>query len=172
MPNVSLVGKLIEWALSVAPEPDSWRSMIERARERFPLLMLSDRIFLNPRLSREPFEKSINDRVMELFRHLNDYAGSRNIDGSESDRSRELIRSLFSEAQDSVPLFTGESLTNQRDFKKLLTFPDPQNATRTVFAHWHGKIRHRSFRLHFEWPMPRYARSLKVVYVGPKLTSD
>ena len=98
VPNVSTVEKLIEWALGQTPEADSWRSMIEIARERFPLLRLSDTIFLNPRLAGEPFEKSISDRAMELFRHLNEYAESRNVDGSESARSRELIRALFTEA--------------------------------------------------------------------------
>lgn len=172
VPNISIVDKLIEWALSATPEPDSWRSMIERARERFPLLVLSNAIFLEPRLAQEPFEKSISDRAMELFRHLNEYAESRNIDGSESDRSRELVRALFTEAQGAIPLFTGESVTNQRKFKELMTFPDPENVNEKLFAHWHGKIRHQFFRLHFEWPMPREARRLKVLYVGPKLTSE
>jgi hypothetical protein len=172
VPNVSKVDKLIECALRAAPEADSWRSMIERARVQFPSLVLLDAIFLNPRLAGEPFEKSISDRVMELLRHLNEYAESRNNDGSESDRSRELVRAFFTEAQGAVPLFTGESVTNQRKFEQLLTFRDPENPDATLFAHWHGKIRHRVFRLHFEWPMPRQARKIKVVYVGPKLTSE
>jgi hypothetical protein len=170
--NESTVDRLFEWALRAEPEPDSWRSMIERARLLFPLLIVSDRIFLDSRLAGEPFEKSIGDRAMELFRHLNQFVESRNMDGSETDRSRELIRSLFTEANGSVPIFTGESVTNQRNFVRLLTFPDPEDENRTVFAHWHGKIRHRFFRMHFEWPMPREARRLKVVYLGPKLTKE
>jgi len=172
VPNTSSVDKLIECALRAIPEPDSWRSMIEKARIRFPSLVLSDTIFLNARLAGEPFEKSISDRVMELLRQLNKYAESRNSDGSESDHSRELVRAFFTEAQGSVPAFTGESVTNQRIYKQSLTFPDPENPDKMLFAHWHGKIRHRFFRLHFEWPMPREARRLKIVYVGPKLTSE
>jgi hypothetical protein len=109
---------------------------------------------------------------MVLFRHLNEYVESRNVDGSESDRSRELVRAFFTEAQGAVPIFTGEPVTNQRKFEQSLTFPDPESANETLFAHWHGKIRHRFFRLHFEWPLRREARRIKVVYVGPKLTSE
>jgi len=172
VPNTTTVEELIDLALKSIPEPDSWQSMIDRARERFPLLLLSDTIFLDRRLAGEPFEKSICNRATELFGHLNEYAESRNIDGSESYRSREIVRAFFTEAHGAVPLFTGESVTNQRNYEAVLTFPDPENENRKLFAHWHGKIDHRVFRMHFEWPMPRESRRLKIVYLGPKLTKE
>jgi hypothetical protein len=36
----------------------------------------------------------------------------------------------------------------------------------------HGKISHRYFRLHFEWPVPSGAEQIKVLYIGPKLTKS
>jgi hypothetical protein len=109
---------------------------------------------------------------MELLRHLNQYMESRNLDGSDTESSRELVRSLFTAAKGSAPLFTGESESNRCNFERVLTFPDPEDANRKILASWHGKIRHRVFRLHFEWPVPREAQRLKVVYLGPKLTKD
>jgi len=76
---------LVEWALNATSEPDSWQSLIDRVRELFPLLLLADAIYLDARLAREPFEKSISDRAMELLRHLNQYMESRNLDGSDSE---------------------------------------------------------------------------------------
>ena len=51
-------------------------------------------------------------------------------------------------------------------------FADPEIEGREIFAHWHGKIKHRYFRMHFEWPVPRQATLLKVLYLGPKLTKN
>jgi predicted ATPase len=64
----------------------------------------------------------------------------------------------------------GLSPSNQREFAKELTFPDPASAGNIIFAHWHGKISHRYFRLHFEWPIPSGADVLKITYLGPKIT--
>jgi hypothetical protein len=95
---------------------------------------------------------------------------SRLPDGSNSKRSQNLIRDLFTNAAGAEPLFSGESAPNQRNFKRVLTFPDPEDPTKEVFAHWHGKIKHRFFRIHFVWPVPRNAKRLKIVYLGQKLT--
>jgi hypothetical protein len=97
---------------------------------------------------------------------------SRNADGSASERTNEIVRTLFSNAAGAEPLFTAESSSNQHAFKKELSFPDPNAPGRIIFAHWHGKIRHRFFRMHFEWPVPRTSGQMKVLYLGPKLTKD
>jgi hypothetical protein len=52
-----------------------------------------------------------------------------------------------------------------------MTFPDPEGGA-DIFAHFHGKISHRFFRLHFDWPVPSTATRLKVLYIGPKLTKS
>ncbi|MGH6842216.1 MAG: hypothetical protein ACREDV_09025, partial [Methylocella sp.] len=127
-------------------------------------------IYENVRLAREPFESSLATRALELFGHLHAYMESRLPDGSDSEQSRALTRDFFTHAAGAEPLFSGESDTNRRDFQADLTFPDPEDPTKKVFAHWHGKIKHRSFRIHFVWPVPRATKRMKIVYLGPKLT--
>ncbi|MDP9573969.1 UNVERIFIED_ORG: hypothetical protein J2W66_004472 [Agrobacterium larrymoorei] len=68
--------------------------------------------------------------------------------------------------------FSGESKSNQQDFESEMTFTDPSDVKRTLFAHWHGKISHKFYRLHFEWPVPAKQTVLKVLYIGPKLTKS
>lgn len=59
---------------------------------------------------------------------------------------------------------------NQREFCSELTFSDPENAGKFIFAHWHGKISRRFYRIHFEWPITKDMSRLKVLYLGPKIT--
>ncbi len=92
--------------------------------------------------------------------------------GAPTPRSNEIVRDLFTNASGAEPWFTGESATNQKTYAVEMTFPDPENPSASIFAHWHGKIRHRFFRMHFEWPLPAGARKLKVLYLGPKLTKN
>jgi hypothetical protein len=170
VPNLWRIVDLETWALTATPEPTSWRTLIDVTQERFPRLFIPSSIYGDPRLVREPFERCIADRVMELFGHLHAFMESRLPDGSDSEQSRDLIRNFFTRAAGAEPLFSGESTTNQRDFQADLTFPDPEDPAKKVLAHWHGKIKHRFFRVHFVWPVPREAKRLKIVYLGPKLT--
>lgn len=170
VPNLWSITDLETWARTATPVPTSWRTLIEFSRERYPRLFLSSSIYENVRLAREPFECSIASRVIELFGHLHAYMESRLADGSDSERSHNLIRDFFTNAAGAEPLFSGESATNQCYFQRELTFPDPEDPTQKVFAHWHGKVKHRFFRIHFVWPVPRDAKRLKIVYLGPKLT--
>lgn len=152
-----------------ATEPaDSWRSMIEVARQRFPNLTLPDAIHEEDRLAREPFEGSIRDRIYDLLEILNAYMSDRGIDGIEGPRAREILRQHF---QGERAPFSPESDINMREFKREMTFADPDGGPE-IFAHWHGKISHRFFRLHFQWPVPSTTTKLKVLYVGPKLTKS
>ena len=66
--------------------------------------------------------------------------------------------------------FSGESATNLIEFKDALTFSLGDGTT--LFAPWHGKISHRYFRLHFEWPLESKRKKLSVPYFGPKITKD
>jgi hypothetical protein len=135
----------------------------------FPRLIIPDSIYTNSILAREPFEAVIRDRVFVLLGYLEAYMAGRGPDGAEGPAARDIIERFFVGER---ALFTGESLTNQRDFRTELTFPDPEDSTRVIFAHWHGKISRRFFRMHFEWPPPTNAKKIKVVYLGPKLTRD
>jgi hypothetical protein len=159
-------------AIDALTEPTSWADLTAHLRFRFPCLLIPDAFHNNPNLQAEPFNGAIADRAQELCRHLNEFMASRNSDGSASERTNELVRTLFSKAAGAEPLFTAESSSNQYAFKKELTFPDPNAPGRAIFAHWHGKIRHRFFRMHFEWPVPKASMQMKVLYLGPKLTKE
>ena len=154
-------------ALQARMPATSWRELVETAREDFPLLLLPDSLYLNEAIAREPFDAVIRDRATELFRHLQSYMAGRDPDGVEGPRARTVIDNFFVGER---ALFTGESPSNRRVFRAELTFRDPQAPDRTIFAHWHGKISHRHFRLHFEWPVPPQVARLRVLYLGPKLT--
>lgn len=149
------------------PPPGNWRELIETARLCFPKLWLPDALHLCQALAREPFDSIISDRTLALLKQLNRYMEGRRPDGSETDISRNIIEEHFTGDRAA---FSGESATNRERFKRELTFPDPSAADCAIFAHWHGKISHRYFRLHFEWPVPPGAEKLKVLYLGPKLT--
>jgi hypothetical protein len=70
--------------------------------------------------------------------------------GAEGPIARAIVENHFVGER---ALFTGESPTNQRAFRQELTFLDPLSPDESIFAHWHGKISHRFFRIHFEWPL-------------------
>lgn len=146
----------------------TWRATIEAARARFPKLLLPDSVHEEPRLAREPFDASIRDRIFALLGILNDYMSDRDGNGAEGPKAREIILNHFNGDR---ALFTGESASNQQQFQADLTFKDPAGGA-AIFAHWHGKISHRYFRIHFEWPVPADAAQLKVVYIGPKITKS
>jgi hypothetical protein len=155
-------------ALSEAvPPPGNWRELVETARARFPNLCLPDALYLNDSLMREAFNSVICDKALALLAHLNDYMGARRPDGSEEPAAQMIVQEHFTGDRAA---FSGESATNRRKFKEQLSFPDPVAPGERLLAHWHGKISHRFFRLHFEWPVPAAADRLKVVYLGPKIT--
>jgi hypothetical protein len=167
--NLWTIDDLHSSALNASPQIGSWRMLIEGARERFPELLIPDSVYLNPLLAREGFDVPIRDRSLVLLDYLNRYMLGRGENGAEGPIARDIVQNHFTGDR---ALFTGESPGNQRRFSSEMTFVDPQNAGVEIFAHWHGKISHRFFRLHFEWPVPANARQLKVLYLGPKLTKD
>jgi hypothetical protein len=151
------------------PSPTSWKELIESLRRRFPLLVLPDNLYLDDRLAREPFDAGIRDRVVALCGYLNAYISDRRPDGSDGESARSIVANFFTGDR---ALFSGESPSNQATFKQALTFRDPIDSSKTIFAHWHGKIGHRFFRMHIEWPVPTGGKRVKVLYLGPKLTKS
>ena len=172
VPNVWAADAFRALAIAALAEPTSWDDLAARLRLRFPRLLIPDAFHNNSNLQAEPFNTAISDRAQELCRHLDEYMASRNADGSPSARTNEIVRTLFTGATGAEPLFTAESQSNQHTFRSELTFPDPDAPGRTIFAHWHGKIRHRFFRMHFEWPIPAASAQMKMLYLGPKLTKN
>lgn len=153
-------------AAAAATPASTWRGMIEAARIAYPSLQLPDALYTDRRLAREPFDPIIRDRFYALLQLLEAYMRGRNEDGTEGPAAQELLRDHF---QGDRALFSPESGRNQDAYHDDMTFPDPDGIG-TIFAHWHGKISHRVYRLHFDWPVPAKIKRLKVLYIGPKLT--
>jgi len=158
----------LDATLALEPPAMTWRATIESARARFPHLVLPDALWEDRRLARDPFEGMIRDRIYVLLGLLNVYMADRAAGGAEGPIAQDIIRTHFGGDR---ALFSGESASNQRDFANELTFSDSEGGA-DIFAHWHGKISHRHYRIHFEWPVPAEAARLKVVYIGPKLTKS
>lgn len=155
-------------ALLESEPADSWEKMVEFASNKFPLLRLPEALYQNRLLSREPFDPIIRDRFYTLLGHLHKYMSGRNHDGSENAEAQYIVSSHF---HGDRSLFSAESEQNKLRFRQRMTFPDPDGGA-DIFADYHGKISHRTFRLHFEWPVPPTAEKLKILYIGPKLTKS
>lgn len=168
VPNYWQIGTVVEEAAIEEKPAENWREMIDAARRLFPRLHLPDSIMMDRRLAQEPFEASIRDRAYGLLRILNEYMSHRGPNGIEGARCQEILQQYFQ--GDRAP-FSPESATNKRDHKWDMTFTDPDGGS-DLFCDWHGKISHRYFRIHFEWPVPSSAERLKVLYIGPKLTKS
>lgn len=159
---------LIAAALQLAPPAVSWETMVINARASFPRLTVPDDVWRHDQLACEPFSAVIRDRFYALLSQLDRYMSGRNPDGSEGPIAQEVVRLHFNGDR---ALFSPESPSNRATFAAEMTFPDPEGGS-DIFAHWHGKISHRYFRVHFEWPVPATANTLKVLYAGPKLTKS
>lgn len=164
--NLWEIDTLVNQALAAGPPIRSWPALVEAARRRFPNLEIGE-LQANSALAREPFEASLRDRSLELMKVLNDYVGNRNEDGVEGPLARELVETYFTGER---ALFTGESTTNQNLFANEMTFNRVSGGR--YFAHWHGKISHRVFRLHIEWPLEKGRKKLEIFYLGPKITKS
>jgi hypothetical protein len=165
--NVWTIETLRLSVISAGPPISSWKSLVESARTRFPFLVLPNTIYENASLSSEPFNTAIRDRAVEMLSYLNQYLSDRGPNGEEGPIARSLITRFF---VGDRARFSGESATNRVHYRNELTFSHPYLDGEKIFAHWHGKISTRYFRLHFEWPLPREAKKLVVCYLGPKIT--
>jgi hypothetical protein len=168
VPNFWDANAALAATLELEPPATTWRATVESARARFPHLVLPDTLWQDRRLARDPFEAIIRDRIYVLLGLLNAYMEDRAVGGAEGSAAQAIIRTHFTGDR---ALFSGESPSNQRDFVSELTFPDSEGGP-AIFAHWHGKISHRHYRIHFQWPVPTEAARLKIVYIGPKLTKS
>lgn len=147
-----------------APPVGSWDQLHEVAVRRFPRLWFAEDCF-EP-LTGYPFAHSSCDRILDLFRILNEVCEEVDDCGEWTPRGRELIRKYFT---GSGAWFSDSSFTERNRFKRQLTFSHPRAPERRLLYPWHGKERRMTLRVHFAWPVPA-GRRIDVVYVGPKLT--
>ena len=149
-----------------SPPVTNWEQLVATARECFPYLDISD-LHLERKLAREPFESSISDRALVLLAWLDSYVADRRQDGSIGPLGQEIVEQHFTGDR---AVFSNESATNIAHFKREMTFSALDG--RSIFAPWHGKISHRVFRIHFEWPLRVDRERLAILYLGPKVTKS
>jgi hypothetical protein len=163
--NVWQAAELERRTLASLPTPSTWAELLATADAKFPRLLIAPNILAQ--LRGNPFYPSVSDRATVLLSVLQEYMADRRVDGSEGAICRYIREQHF---VGDLAWFTDESDRNKIDFRRQMTFPDPEEPNRTIFCPWHGKIRTQQFRIHFEWPVPVGQERLKIVYVGPKLT--
>lgn len=165
--NIWTISSLQSEVKLAHPQPRSWQSLFASASEDYPCLLFSETIHESSALKSEPFDRTISQSVNNLFYILNKYMEVANEHGQESVYAKQIISTYFSGTR---ALFSRESTTNKNKFRRQMTFMDPDNSSNLMFADWHGKISHRFFSLHFEWPIPAKQQFIKILYLGPKIT--
>lgn len=145
----------------------NWNDVDIEIRSRFALLKIADDA-MEP-LRPVPFKKPITNRIFELLGVLNCLASETDEQGARSPNGKALYSKYFKGEQ---PCFTDESHKNKNNklFKQRMTFKDPENENESILCTWHGKIKTSQIRIHFQWPRSEGETTIKVVYIGPKIT--
>jgi len=160
--NATTVGEFYrDWNEQI----NSWSSLLTSATQTCDSLIFSREI--ETQLKPEPFSASVARRALELVGILQQIAAHTDDAGALDETGLELLQNHF--VGDKCA-FTDESDGNKRDFKNEMTFRDPVHEEKKLFCPWHGKIKVQQFRIHFEWPRPKGQKTIKVLYVGPKIT--
>ncbi len=165
--NVWDLNNLIENMEAQIIPPSSWRELIEYADTHFQYLVLHNSI-INV-LSSQPFNKVICSQAINILTILNRFVSSRDANGEYSEETRTIFSDFFS---GDGAIITDESQTNRTKYEDKMTFIDPSNSDNAIFCSWHGKISHRYFRIHFEFPLPSERSKMAVCYIGPKLATN
>jgi hypothetical protein len=142
----------------------SWSELINRSKSDFPHLTFSDD--LSDFLKAETFNSSIAERVTELLEILDTLKTCFDDQGNITEEGNEIKQKHFWKKD---PAFSDESETNKNRFRAELTFQKPDGEP--IFCPFHGKIRHRQFRLHFSHPI-KHNEPLYIAYIGPKITRN
>ena len=162
VPNYTESEALVEVLRTLDPDPANWHDFLELCRHRFDLLLIGPHCDVT--LAHFPYMPAAGRRIMTLLNVLQHIMTEMSDEGRLSPLGLEL-RSTF---------FTGErawfSDESERRKQRPLdfTFPDPEGG-RDIVCFWHGKISTAAIRMHFDWPVERGARRLRVVYIGPHI---
>ena len=144
----------------------SWDDLRRVSTSRFGRLMFAGDCF-DP-LAGAPFVKNAADRIFVLLDILDRFAHAFDDVGARTPEGHRIYQDHFTGVDDQGA-FSDSSDTEKRNFRRELTFPHPDDAGKSLFCTWHGKVRHPVLRLHFSWPV-RHGEPVYVVYAGPKLT--
>ena len=155
----------LETVLTGLDIPDSWSSMIDYVKKRFTNLEFG-MLAKNSNFKKIIFDPDISSKAIELLNILNDYVSDFDENGRAGEIAQEIVEQQF-----GGPRFSLESDSNLSSKSKKLTFKGLDGKNRVVSAH--GKLRHREYRLHFDWPYKKKKKEkLEIYYLGPKLTKS
>jgi len=165
--NVWSIDQLIASIERATPRPNNWNEALNFLDERF------DKLYLSPdircQLASQPYSTCVVDRLDSLFHVLQSYIESRGDDGRHTALSNEILCKHF---KGDKAWFSDESASNRADFSSELTFKDPFDPTKNIFASFHGKIKTPQYRVHFPWPITAEDTQIKILYIGPKITKS
>jgi hypothetical protein len=152
---------------SKSPTPKNWEELMSQCIQQYTNLTFADDLISNG----EPFFTSIANRIKELLAILDELNICFDNNGCFNERGKEIITNYFCRKN---ALFTDESVTNKDKYEQELTFKKPNNgnAGETIFCPFHGKIKSRQYRIHFNWPKAKPTDPLYIVYIGPKITKN
>ena len=163
----------LEAILQLAPIPlASWVQLEVFAKAQNPLLTFSQDAFTP--LNGHPFVSGAAHRLLFVLRTLNRYKSCFDANGQRTPEGNQIYQNFFTGAKGDGgrgAIFTDSSDDEKVKFKNLMTFNHPDNAGKTLFCPWHGKVQTPQSRVHFSMPV-RANEPLYVVYVGPKLTKQ
>ena len=143
-----------------------WQEVYTEIRHRFAGLIFPDNVM--DALFPVPFSEHLTKRIFELLHVLDNLVEESDESGALSQTGMGLHANHF---VGEKAWFTDESANNKTKFKEQLTFHDPEDETKDIFCPWHGKIKTPQIRIHFQWTRPAGQNEIKVVYIGPKITT-
>ena len=152
-------------SLRAAPPPiKSWNNLREISTKRFASLTFAADCF-EP-LAGVPFVQSAARRILVLLDTLDRLVRAFDETGVRTSEGQQIYQDNFT---GDNAWFSDSSDMEKKDFRKELTFAHPNDPRMSLFSTWHGKVHHRTLRLHYSWS-GQAGEPLYVVYVGPKIT--
>ncbi|MBF0553839.1 MAG: hypothetical protein HQK96_04695 [Nitrospirae bacterium] len=144
----------------------TWDGLIQWAKRNCTHLFFAD--YILEKLNPCPYSQGIASRVQVLLKILDELnMCMSDKTGNSKKRIDEIFKQFFTGGDEAT--FTPESFSNKEKHKQKLTFKHPEGGT-DLFCHYHGKIKERQFRIHFNWPKQTSDEKLYIVYIGPKIT--
>ena len=162
VPNYTESEPLVEVLRSLDPAPTNWHDFLEVCRHRFDLLHIGHHC--DETLGRFPYMPAAGRRIIELLNVLQRIRAEMDRSGRLSPAGVELRNRFFTGRR---AWFSDES-ESRKQRPRNFTFPDPEGGDEIV-CFWHGKVSTAAIRIHFDWPVERGSKRLRVVYIGPHI---
>ena len=163
VPNFMDGARLEKKLKDAISEPRNWNEFLAQCETRF------DRVLIGAHcrtvLKSHPFQPSVGRMAFKLLSILQKLMGEMDESGTLTPRGNNLFVEHF---VGKNAWFTDESKRRKDAAPDRFTFPDPTGEG-DIDCFWHGKIKTRFYRIHFEWPVRPPRRYLKVGYIGPHL---